>query len=128
MLESVCPRIHVLMFGSMTEGGKTFIFLTGATGMHLLCNVHTISCLRISTSGYIGGAVLARLLAHPNAGTFEITALVRSPEKAITLKSKFGVNVVIGTHQELDKIHDLAMQSHIVFHLVRWQPLRLVFY
>ncbi|KAI0737098.1 NAD(P)-binding protein [Daedaleopsis nitida] len=82
----------------MTEGGKTSIFLTGATG-------------------YIGGAVLAKLLSHPSANTFDITALVRNADKAKILESKFAVKAVVGTHQELDKIHDLAVQSHVVFHL-----------
>ncbi|KAI1792972.1 NAD(P)-binding protein [Ganoderma leucocontextum] len=77
---------------------KTPIFLTGATG-------------------YIGGAVLARLLNHPSRDTFEITALVRSPEKAKTLNHKFGVNAVVGTHAEYDKIEKLAEDSHVIFHL-----------
>ncbi|KIM87550.1 hypothetical protein PILCRDRAFT_95788 [Piloderma croceum F 1598] len=46
----------------------TNIFITGATG-------------------YIGGTVLSRLLTHPSAPTFKITALVRSPEKAAKLQS-----------------------------------------
>ncbi|EJF64808.1 NAD(P)-binding protein [Dichomitus squalens LYAD-421 SS1] len=77
---------------------KTPIFLTGATG-------------------YIGGAVLARLLSHPSANTFEITTIVRSAEKAKILKEKFGVNAIVGTHAEHDKIESLAENSHVVFHL-----------
>ncbi|KAI0787434.1 NAD(P)-binding protein [Fomes fomentarius] len=82
----------------MSDGGRTSIFLTGATG-------------------YIGGAVLARLLKHPNASKFDITALVRNADKAKILQSQFGVKAVVGTHQELDKIQALAEQSHVVFHL-----------
>ncbi|TBU33513.1 NAD(P)-binding protein [Dichomitus squalens] len=77
---------------------KTPIFLTGATG-------------------YIGGAVLARLLSHPSANTFDITVIVRSPEKAKILKEKFDVNAIVGTHAELDKIESLVENSHVVFHL-----------
>ncbi|OCH93048.1 NAD-P-binding protein [Obba rivulosa] len=75
---------------------KTPIFLLGATG-------------------YIGGQVLTRLLAHPSASTFDITAIVRSPEKAQLLESKFGVKTVVGHHGELDKLEQLASQAHIVF-------------
>ncbi|KAH9889807.1 NAD-P-binding protein [Cubamyces lactineus] len=74
---------------------KTNILLTGATG-------------------YISASVLERLLAHPKAATFEITSLVRSPEKAMVLKDKFGVNVVIGTHAEHDKLTQLAERADVV--------------
>ncbi|TFK91161.1 NAD-P-binding protein [Polyporus arcularius HHB13444] len=77
---------------------KTPIFLTGATG-------------------YIGGAVLARLLNHPNASTFAITALVRNAEKAKVLESKFGVKAVVGNHEEFDKVESLAENAHVVFNL-----------
>ncbi|KAI1796987.1 NAD(P)-binding protein [Ganoderma leucocontextum] len=76
---------------------KTPIFFTGATG-------------------YIGGAVLARLLNHPNRDTFQITTLVRNPEKAKILTTKFGVNAVIGSHQEYDKIEKLVEDNHVIFH------------
>ncbi|CDO74489.1 hypothetical protein BN946_scf184979.g44 [Trametes cinnabarina] len=76
---------------------KTPIFLTGATG-------------------YIGGSVLERLLKHPSSNTFDITVIVRNAEKAKILESKFGVNVVIGTHQDLDKLEACAENAHIVFH------------
>ncbi|KAL7278981.1 hypothetical protein ACG7TL_006813 [Trametes sanguinea] len=79
------------------SSAKTPIFLTGATG-------------------YIGGAVLQKLLQHPNASTFDITVLVRNAEKAKILESKFGVKVVVGTHQELDKLESLAENAHVVFH------------
>ncbi|PIL36717.1 hypothetical protein GSI_00406 [Ganoderma sinense ZZ0214-1] len=77
---------------------KTPIFITGATG-------------------YIGGAVLASLLNHPSSNTFEITALVRSPEKAKTLNDKFGVKAIVGTHSEHDKIEKLVEDNHVIFHL-----------
>ncbi|OSC98275.1 NAD-P-binding protein [Trametes coccinea BRFM310] len=79
------------------SAAKTSIFLTGATG-------------------YIGGAVLQKLLQHPNASTFDITVLVRNAEKAKILESKFGVKVVVGTHQELDKLESLAENADVVFH------------
>ncbi|OCH90156.1 hypothetical protein OBBRIDRAFT_835218 [Obba rivulosa] len=47
--------------------------------------------------------------------TFEITALVRSPEKAKLLESKFDVKTIVGHHGELDKLEQLASQADIVF-------------
>ncbi|PIL35407.1 hypothetical protein GSI_02133 [Ganoderma sinense ZZ0214-1] len=77
---------------------KTPIFCTGATG-------------------YIGGAVLARLLNHPNRDNFQITALVRNPEKARILNTRFGVNAVLGSHHERDKIERLVEDNHVIFHV-----------
>ncbi|KAI0787448.1 NAD(P)-binding protein [Fomes fomentarius] len=71
--------------------------------------------LLLGATGYIGGAVLNKLLAeHPNTS---ITALVRNAEKAKILQSKFGVKAVVGTHQELDKVERLAEDAHIVLNL-----------
>ncbi|OSC98263.1 NAD-P-binding protein [Trametes coccinea BRFM310] len=75
---------------------KLKIFFTGATG-------------------YIGGSVLQRLIQHPKASTFEITALVRSAEKAKALKEKFGVNAVVGSYAERDKLETLAGDADVVF-------------
>ncbi|KAI8980053.1 NAD-P-binding protein [Trametes punicea] len=86
-----CPAVVCSM-----SSVKTPIFLTGATG-------------------YIGGSVLERLLNHPSANTFDITVIVRNAEKAKILESKFGVNVVLGNHQEHDKLEALAEKAHIVF-------------
>ncbi|KAH9902739.1 NAD-P-binding protein [Cubamyces lactineus] len=79
----------------MSSTTKTSIFITGATG-------------------YISGSVLERLLAHPKAAEFEITSLVRSPEKAKVIKDKFGVNTIVGTHAEHDKLTQLAANADIV--------------
>ena len=63
--------------------------------------------------------MLSRLIEHPKAGSFELTTLVRSAEKAKILQDKFGVKAAVGTFQDLDKITDLAKNAHVVFHLVR---------
>ncbi|KAF7790012.1 hypothetical protein EIP86_000960, partial [Pleurotus ostreatoroseus] len=64
---------------------------------------------------YIGGTVLARLLAHPSANTFEITAIVRSEEKAKKLET-FGVKAVVGSFKtDLALVEQLAEQAHVVF-------------
>jgi len=73
---------------------KTNIFLTGATG-------------------YIGGSVLLRFLKHPDASSFNITVLVRSPEKAEKLKA-FGVNPVVGSHSDIPLVEELAAQADVV--------------
>ncbi|KAI9061094.1 NAD-P-binding protein [Trametes sanguinea] len=75
---------------------KLKIFFTGATG-------------------YIGGSVLQSLLQHPKASTFEITALVRSAEKVKTFREKFGVNAIVGSYAELDKLGSLAGEADVVF-------------
>ena len=62
--------------------------------------------------------MLAQLLAHPNAHTFDITVLVRSPEKAGKLKT-FGVTPVLGSLEDLDLLEELASKAHVVFSCVR---------
>lgn len=65
-------------------------------------------------TGYIGGSFLARLLVHPNADTFDITVLARSPEKVEKLQA-FGVTPVLGSSEDLDLLEDLASKAHVVF-------------
>ncbi|KIJ63841.1 hypothetical protein HYDPIDRAFT_133743 [Hydnomerulius pinastri MD-312] len=74
---------------------KTQIFFTGATG-------------------YIGGAVLLRLLDHPTFASSEITALLRKAEKAPAFES-IGVKTVLGSNSDLDLLEKQASQSDIVF-------------
>ncbi|KAF7424397.1 hypothetical protein PC9H_009704 [Pleurotus ostreatus] len=78
----------------MAASAKVSIFVSGATG-------------------YIGGAVLTKLLEHPKANDFHITALVRSTEKAEKLKS-VGVTPVIGSLDDTDLVHKLSLDSDIV--------------
>ncbi|KAK7690469.1 hypothetical protein QCA50_005567 [Cerrena zonata] len=73
----------------------TSIFITGVTG-------------------YIGGSVLHRLLQHPSAKTFDITALVRSSEKAKKLES-FGVKAIVGSLDDYDLVEELTSQAHVIF-------------
>lgn len=63
--------------------------------------------------------MLQRLLTHPRANAFDVTALVRSPEKAKLLKSRFPqVKVAVGHHGESDKIASLAEKAHLVLQIV----------
>ncbi|KAJ7127070.1 hypothetical protein C8R44DRAFT_617333 [Mycena epipterygia] len=74
------------------------IFLTGATG-------------------YIGGAVLTRLLDHPDLES--ITLLVRSSEKASQFERLFGkkhnLRAVVGYNSDLQLLRELAADADVVF-------------
>ncbi|OSD08792.1 NAD-P-binding protein [Trametes coccinea BRFM310] len=80
------------------SASKTNIFITGATG-------------------YIGGSVFQRLVQHPNAANFNLTALVRSPEKAKFVRENFPVNVVEGSNADLDKLTDLSERADVVLNI-----------
>ncbi len=63
----------------------------------------------------MGSTVLSRLLVHPKKDTFEITALVRSAEKAKKLEA-FGVKPVVGSYNDdTTLVENLAQNAHIVF-------------
>lgn len=68
-------------------------------------------------AGYIGGSVLNRLIQHPEASATEITALVRSEEKATKLE-QFGVKTVLGSLDDASKLEDLVSQTDVVFQTV----------
>ena len=74
-----------------------------------------------SSSGYIGGTVLGRFLAHPDVAQFNLTALVRSKEKAKKLET-FGVNAVVGSLQDLELLESLASKADYVVSMVCTQP------
>ncbi|KAA1476179.1 NAD(P)-binding protein [Dentipellis sp. KUC8613] len=67
-------------------------------------------------TGYIGGTVFQLLLAHPKRDTFEITAYVRSKEKAKKLR-ELGVRTAIGTLNDGDKLADAASKADVVFNI-----------
>ncbi|KAJ8585975.1 NAD(P)-binding protein [Rhizopogon salebrosus TDB-379] len=78
----------------MSTSETTRIFVTGATG-------------------YVGGTVLSALLAHPNSDTFDITALIRSAQKAPSFNS-VGVKTVIGSNSDFDTLTSLASEADVV--------------
>ena len=62
--------------------------------------------------------MLGRLVQHPRFPTFEITAIVRQPEKAKKLE-KFGVKVAVGSYKtDLPIVEKLAQESHVVINCV----------
>lgn len=73
---------------------------------------------KLLPTGYIGGSVVARLLEHRDSNTFEITALVRSAEKATKINT-LGIRTAIGSYNELDKLEKLTSEADVIFSIVR---------
>ncbi|KAF5382083.1 hypothetical protein D9615_004318 [Tricholomella constricta] len=65
------------------------------------------------STGYIGGSVLTRFLNRSDIASLNITALVRSPEKAEKLKA-LGVNAVVGSHSDSALVEKLASEADVV--------------
>lgn len=105
-------RIHWSM-------AKETIFLTGATGTSKSPKDGRLSANSVSSIGYIGGCVLWRLLHHKNSANFDLKILVRSPEKAKIFNEKFGIDAVVGSHRDEDKLEKLAAEADYVFAIVR---------
>ena len=79
-----------------------------------------------SFPGYIGGAVLWRLLNHKDAGKYTFKVLVRSPERA-KLFDKFGVEAVVGDLKEHEKLEKLCEEADYVINTVScWLHFRLL--
>ncbi|KAF8066914.1 NAD(P)-binding protein [Lyophyllum atratum] len=64
-------------------------------------------------TGYVGGSVLSRFLKRSDIAFLNITALVRSAEKAEKLKA-LGVNAVVGSHDDSALVEKLAAQADVV--------------
>jgi uncharacterized protein YbjT (DUF2867 family) len=75
----------------------TSIFFTGATG-------------------YIGGAILDRLLTHPDRSSFAISAIIRSAEKAKRFESEFGIHPLVGSLDDSSLVTEAASKADIVIH------------
>jgi uncharacterized protein YbjT (DUF2867 family) len=60
---------------------------------------------------------VTRLLEHPNASNFEITALVRSSEKAAKMES-LGIKTFVGSLSELDKLEKLSSEADVLISTV----------
>ena len=71
--------------------------------------------------GYIGGTVLHKLLKHSNAKSFEISAFVRSPEKAKQLEEQFGVRAIVGSYKDLPLLEQHVEKARVVYNCVRVQ-------
>ncbi len=96
--------------------GKINILILGATGRYL-----TWSCATWGSNllfiGYIGGSIALRLLDHPHAANFNITALARTPEKWESLRCA-GLNTVLGSFADLLLLEGLALEADVVIQAV----------
>jgi uncharacterized protein YbjT (DUF2867 family) len=68
-------------------------------------------------TGFIGGSVLDRLLAHPDRSSFEIISFSRDAEKAQKLEAQFGVKTVLGSLDDVQKIEDAAAEADLVINM-----------
>ena len=84
---------------------KITIHINGVTGK--FTSAFTKHILLTALQGYIGGTILARLLEHPKATSFRITALLRDPVKAEKLKS-FGVEPIVGSLDDAEVVEKAA--------------------
>lgn len=97
---------------------KTKILATGVTGeQYKFAFISSLIHNRHAT-GYIGGSVLNELLKSPNFSKVEVTAVVRSPEKAEKLK-ELGINVVIGSYSDQKLMEKLAEETDLVLAMVK---------
>lgn len=69
----------------------------------------------------MGGSFLQILLDHPKRDTFEITAVVRNSDKAKLLNT-VGVNTVVASLSDYDKVTELAAAANVVINTV-YRPL-----
>ena len=103
------------------------ILVTGATGSYTLyLRTAPKSLTDISNKGYIGGTVVSRFLARPDASSLDIRAVVRSAEKGEKLKA-FGITPIIGSHDDEELMIKAASQVDVVLAMVRrvsWGLLR----
>ncbi|KAF8145741.1 hypothetical protein K438DRAFT_1871346 [Mycena galopus ATCC 62051] len=73
--------------------------------------------LFVGGTGYVGGSILSQLLEREDTN-LNITALVRSPQKAEKLRSlNVRLNVVIGTHNDAKLVERLVADADVVFSL-----------
>ncbi|KAI0789838.1 NAD(P)-binding protein [Abortiporus biennis] len=77
-------------------------------------NTAKISVFVTGGTGYVGGSILARLLAPSYKQKLNITALVRSKEKAQIFETKFGINTIVGTLEDDNILEEAAYNAHIV--------------
>ena len=59
------------------------------------------------------------MLNHPDAKKFEVTAIVRSEDKAKVLQEKFGVKTVAGSIKDYAFVEKVVQDYHVIFQIVR---------
>ena len=96
------------------------ILFTGAVG-NVYRPFHVVPALDVSIQGYIGSSALSAFLDHPKRDTFEITALIRSAEKADKLK-QFGITTIVGSHFDESLFVKLASETDVLIACVSTKP------
>ncbi|KAL1949313.1 hypothetical protein VTO73DRAFT_8194 [Trametes versicolor] len=109
-----CQTVLSWVFGTVSEqqdSQSVKVFIVGATGM----GYNTTGGYESDFwyTGYVGGAVLALLLASENAKRFDVTVLSRSAEKARAFES-FGVKAIVGSLDDLVTLEGIAAESDVV--------------
>jgi nucleoside-diphosphate-sugar epimerase len=96
---------------------KNILFI-GGTGMASFFRLQRSTLT--SPSGYIGGPILSRFLEREDSN-LKTSALVRSPEKAIKLRSLNGrLNIMNGSHNDAELVEKIVSDADIVFSLVQY--------
>jgi len=72
--------------------------------------------LLIGASGYIGGAILAKLLEPSQAGKWDITCLVRKEDYIPKLK-ELGVSVILGSLDSTEVLTKAASEADAVINV-----------
>ncbi|KAF9266639.1 NAD(P)-binding protein [Marasmius fiardii PR-910] len=72
-----------------------------------------VNVLVTGITGYIGGAVVDRILARPDASSFDIRAIVRSADKCEKLKA-FGITPIVGSHNDEGVMVKAASEVDVV--------------
>ncbi|KAF8992276.1 NAD(P)-binding protein [Cyathus striatus] len=84
-----------------------------------------VNLLVLGATGYIGGSVLSQFIDRDNFNSFNITALVRSEEKAEKLRS-IGINAVVGSHLDLPLVEKLAKESEAILSMADVDNLEVI--
>ena len=80
------------------------------------------ACYTLFSTGYIGGTVLWRLVQHKDNANFNLKTIVRKAEKARIFKEKFGVDAIVGSHEDEAKLESLASEADYIFAIVCNSP------
>ncbi|KAG6915860.1 hypothetical protein DXG01_009567 [Tephrocybe rancida] len=67
----------------------------------------------LGATGYIGGSILLRFINRPDFATLNVTALVRSQEKAGKL-NLLGVHTIVGSFDDLPLLENAASKADVV--------------
>ncbi|KAG6853598.1 hypothetical protein C0991_002921 [Blastosporella zonata] len=67
----------------------------------------------LGATGYLGGSLLSRFIDRPDFETLDVTALVRSQDKADKL-NLLGVRAIVGSFTDLSVLEEVASEADLV--------------